>query len=142
MVLQRILLPQHDGPRPTRTLHARRYVFPLPPSPSVPSLPSRPPPFQTPNTYLPSPLPPPKHSPLPPSTVPTPTPLSTTKKHCLELLRQAAICKGDTSITAFKWLRTGHHTLEPSTKEGVMHAPVRELGSVGEVGGGTEGRFV
>lgn len=27
MVLQRTLLPQHDGPRPAGTLHARRYVF-------------------------------------------------------------------------------------------------------------------
>ena len=24
-------------------------------------------------------------------------------------------------MTAFKWLRTGRHTLEPSTKEGVLH---------------------
>ncbi|KAI9875890.1 MAG: hypothetical protein M1830_007831 [Pleopsidium flavum] len=45
-------------------------------------------------------------------------------EHCLELLRQAAVCKGDTSITAFKWLKTGRHTLEPSTKEGVLHTCV------------------
>ena len=40
-------------------------------------------------------------------------------EHCIELLRQAAICKGDTSVTSFKWLR--NNTSEPTTKEGVLH---------------------
>ena len=39
-------------------------------------------------------------------------------EHCIELLRQAVICKGDTSVTSFKWLR---NTSEPTTKEGVLH---------------------
>lgn len=39
-------------------------------------------------------------------------------EHCLELLRQAVICKGDVSVTPFKWLG---NTLEPTTKEGILH---------------------
>lgn len=40
--------------------------------------------------------------------------------HCIELLRQSAICKGDISVTAFRWLKQVD-LVEPRTKEGVPH---------------------
>jgi len=40
--------------------------------------------------------------------------------HCLELLRQSAVCKGDISVTAFKWLKQGS-LIEPTTREGTPH---------------------
>lgn len=43
--------------------------------------------------------------------------------HCLELLRQATICKADTSITPYRWLHTGKGPsgVEPSPQQGTMH---------------------
>ncbi|PQE23638.1 tat pathway signal sequence protein [Rutstroemia sp. NJR-2017a BVV2] len=41
-------------------------------------------------------------------------------EHCLELLRQAAICKGDISVTSYKWLKQGNN-IEPTTLEGAPH---------------------
>ncbi|KAI0187900.1 hypothetical protein EV127DRAFT_435571 [Xylaria flabelliformis] len=47
-------------------------------------------------------------------------------EHCLEFIRQAAMCHGDITVTSFKWLhdRDGH-VIEPTTKEGALHQCVR-----------------
>ncbi|KAJ8065328.1 hypothetical protein OCU04_006018 [Sclerotinia nivalis] len=41
-------------------------------------------------------------------------------EHCLELLRQSAVCKGDISVTTYKWLKKGDN-IEPTTLEGAPH---------------------
>ncbi|KAL8931006.1 MAG: hypothetical protein Q9208_000108 [Pyrenodesmia sp. 3 TL-2023] len=44
-------------------------------------------------------------------------------EHCIELLRQAVMCKGDVTVTAFEWL--AGDTLEPTTKDGALHQCVK-----------------
>ncbi|KAI0907414.1 hypothetical protein F4824DRAFT_391668 [Ustulina deusta] len=47
-------------------------------------------------------------------------------EHCLEFIRQAAVCHGDITITSFKWLHdAAGHVIEPTTKEGALHRCVR-----------------
>ncbi|KAI0465719.1 hypothetical protein F4859DRAFT_500059 [Xylaria cf. heliscus] len=43
-------------------------------------------------------------------------------EHCIEFIRQSAMCHGDTTVTPFKWLHDADgKVIEPTTKEGVLH---------------------
>ncbi|KAI1427095.1 hypothetical protein F5Y12DRAFT_738613 [Xylaria sp. FL1777] len=47
-------------------------------------------------------------------------------EHCLEFIRQAAMCHGDITVTSFKWLHDADgQVIEPTTKEGALHKCVR-----------------
>lgn len=47
-------------------------------------------------------------------------------EHCLEFVRQAAMCHGDVTATSFKWLHDSQgHVIEPTTKEGALHKCVK-----------------
>ncbi|KAI8962776.1 hypothetical protein F5Y11DRAFT_347130 [Daldinia sp. FL1419] len=47
-------------------------------------------------------------------------------EHCLELVRQTAICHGDVTPTLFKWLHNSEgRAIEPTTKEGALHKCVK-----------------
>lgn len=43
--------------------------------------------------------------------------------HCLELMRQASMCRADTTVIPFKWLHSGigPHGVEPTTQDGMHH---------------------
>ncbi|KAF2969098.1 hypothetical protein GQX73_g4495 [Xylaria multiplex] len=47
-------------------------------------------------------------------------------EHCLEFIRQAAMCHGDITVTPFKWLHdAAGKVTEPTTQEGALHRCVR-----------------
>ncbi|KAI0381218.1 hypothetical protein F5Y04DRAFT_281192 [Hypomontagnella monticulosa] len=47
-------------------------------------------------------------------------------EHCLEFIRQAAMCHGDVTTTSFKWLHDSQgNVIEPTTKEGALHKCVK-----------------
>ncbi|KAI0152985.1 hypothetical protein GGR57DRAFT_503118 [Xylariaceae sp. FL1272] len=47
-------------------------------------------------------------------------------EHCIEFIRQTAICHGDITVTSFKWLHDANgKVIEPTTKEGAMHRCVQ-----------------
>ncbi|KXX74311.1 hypothetical protein MMYC01_209346 [Madurella mycetomatis] len=47
-------------------------------------------------------------------------------EHCLQFLRQAAMCHGDIAVTSFKWLHDAEgHVIETTTKEGALHRCVK-----------------
>lgn len=47
-------------------------------------------------------------------------------EHCLEFIRQSAMCHGDITITAFRWLHDASgRIVEPTTKEGALHQCVK-----------------
>lgn len=46
--------------------------------------------------------------------------------HCLEYLRQAAICHGDTTVNLYRWLLDDNgKKIGPTVKEGSLHQCVR-----------------
>ncbi|KAI1460523.1 hypothetical protein F4805DRAFT_478904 [Annulohypoxylon moriforme] len=43
-------------------------------------------------------------------------------EHCLEFIRQSAMCHGDITVTSFRWLHDAQgRVVEPTTKEGALH---------------------